>query len=100
MILEEDSNFAMDLLESYLGTSWGSDGIPKKSDFERNGYNSIIQIIDPEYLVSAITKQYGEIRLETEYPRLDEVPFKEKLAKQFLWTHHFVENEKKEIRNS
>jgi hypothetical protein len=100
MILEVNPNFAIDLLESYLGTSWGLDGVPKKSDFERDEYNSVIQIIAPEYLVSAITNQYGEIRLEAEYPGFDELPSKEKLAKQFLWIHHFVENEKKDIENS
>jgi hypothetical protein len=51
LLLEENPNFVMDLLESYLATSWGSDGIPKKSDLERREYNSIIQIIDPVYIV-------------------------------------------------
>ncbi|GAM14685.1 KAP family P-loop NTPase fold protein [Mesobacillus selenatarsenatis] len=92
-LLEENSNFAQDLLESYLGTTWGSDGIPKKSNFERSEYESIIQVIDPEFLVSAIKKVYGELPIEKDYPDFIDVPFKEKLVKQFLWIHHFVINE-------
>lgn len=100
MILEENPNFAMDLLESYLPTSWGSDGIPKKSDFERSEYDSIIQVVDPVLIVSAIEKQYGELPLDKDYRSFADLPFKEKLVKEFLWIHNYVLNEEKEKHNT
>lgn len=100
MTLEENPNFAVDLLESYLGTSWGSNGIPKKSDFERDEYNSIIQVLDPVFIVSAIEKVYGELPLEKDYPSFVDLPFKEKLVKQFLWIHNYVLNEGKDQSNT
>ncbi|WP_062231490.1 KAP family P-loop NTPase fold protein [Fictibacillus sp. FJAT-27399] len=92
MILEEDPSFATELLESYLPTSWESDGTSKKSDFERSEYDSIIQVVDPALIVSAIEKQYGELLLDNDYPSFVDLPFKEKLVKQFLWIHNYVLN--------
>lgn len=96
-ILEEQPEFVFSLLESFLPTSWDSDGILKKSDFERMQYDSIIRIIDPIYIICAIDKMYGEITLEKEYPRAIET-FKEKLVRQFLWVHNYVVNEKKDLK--
>ena len=96
--LGENPSFVIDLLEGYLGTSWDSDGISKKSDFERMEYDSIIKIIDPKYLALAISKLYGAIPLDKDYPSFIELPFKEKLVRQFLWIHNFVVNEKKEVK--
>ncbi|MCC2327141.1 hypothetical protein [Bacillus wiedmannii] len=75
-----------------MPTVWGSDGIPKKADFERRQYDSVIDIIQPQYLLSAIEKQFGKIQLEQEYPRFVDIPLREKLAKQFVWIHNYVVN--------
>lgn len=87
--LEERPEFAIKFIEQYLPTTW-SEGIRKKSEFERMQYDSIIKIVNPKYLLSAIEKEFGDIKIEEDYPRSEEIPFTKKIAMQFVWIHNHV----------
>ncbi|WP_100489248.1 KAP family P-loop NTPase fold protein [Sporolactobacillus pectinivorans] len=93
--LDEHPGFALELIKQYVPTAWGPDGVPKKSDFNRMQYDSIIKIIEPEHLLVAIEKQLGEIKLEKDFPRTSEGSLEEKIARQFAWIHNYVVSEQK-----
>lgn len=83
-------------LDAYTPTAWGMEsGISHKSDFERSQYNSVTSLVDPGFIISVITKEIGELpAVAKEYPRLTEKDRNLLLAKQFLWIHNYVVNEK------
>jgi len=80
------------LLDLYTPTSWGMEsGISHKSDFERSQYNSIIAVVNPDILISAMAQEVGELPpVPEDYPRFDDKDRNLQLLKQFLWIHNFV----------
>ncbi|WP_034763777.1 KAP family P-loop NTPase fold protein [Chrysiogenes arsenatis] len=78
-------------LDTFTPTAWGMEsGISRKSDLEREQYNSIVGLIDPESILSAITHEIGQLpSVSIEYPG-DDKDRNQLLANQFLWLHDYV----------
>lgn len=78
-------------LDTFTPTAWGMEsGISHKSDLEREQYNSIVGLVDPEIILSAITHELGQLpSVSKEYPR-DDKDRNQLLANQFLWLHDYV----------
>ena len=95
-INEEQANIYK-VLESYVPTAYpmmGS-GLPHKSDFTRDEYNSIANSFDPSIIYSKLESIYGNDLKSEEYPRFTEDPTV-RIASQFMWLHKIVQAEKKE----
>ena len=82
-------------IDTFTPTAWGMEsGISHKSDFEREQYNSIVNLVDPEILISAMKDEIGSLpTIGKDYPR-DEEKREALLTKQFLWIHNYAINEK------
>lgn len=89
--IRKDKYFIFSLLDSYTATAFGDFG-SKKSNFRRNNYESIIEILDPIMIVQAIKEVFNDIKLNDQYPEFLEVSRNEELAHQFLWLHYNIEN--------
>lgn len=78
-------------LDTFTPTAWGMEsGISHKSDLEREQYNYIVGLVDPEIILSAITHEIGQLpSVSKEYPR-DDKDRNQLLANQFLWLHDYV----------
>lgn len=78
-------------LDTFTPTAWGmASGISHKSDLEREQYNAIVGLVDPEVIISAITHEIGQTpAISKEYPR-DDKDRDRLLANQFLWLHDYV----------
>lgn len=81
-------------LDAFTPTAWGMEsGISHKSDFEREQYNSIASVVNPEIVISALAQEIGNLPATTkDYPR-DDKDREMLLVKQFLWLHKYVLNE-------
>lgn len=82
-------------IDTFTPTVWGVEsGISHKSDFKREQYDSIVNLVDPDTLISAIKNEIGTLPdIEEDYPR-DDKNREMILTKQFLWIHNYVQNEK------
>lgn len=78
-------------LDTFTPTAWGMEsGVSHKSDLEREQYNSIVGLVDPEIILSAITHEIGQLpSISIEYP-IDDKDRNQLLANQFLWLHDYV----------
>jgi len=87
---------AVAFLLTYVPTAWSMDtGIPHKSDFSRDHYNSIEAILDPVILRNALIQYLGEEIEVNEYPHLfDDKNIEKTIIKQFLYIHKFAVQEK------
>jgi len=94
-VLKKDTNTILRLLEIYTPTSWGMEsGISHKSDFERDQYNSLTGVVNPDTILTAIEKVYSTMPIVgKEFPRDYEYKDREILLKQFIWLHEYVLNE-------
>lgn len=87
------------LLNSVVPIAYPMDGgLPHKSEFERDQYNYIQSFINLEMVYDLLKKAYGAILESKEYP-YDE--FSDlAIAKQFIWIHKKVLDEKRDIDKS
>lgn len=91
-VLEKDGSAIVRLLDLYTNTAWGMEtGISHKSDFERDEYNGIIRIFDPEFILDAIKKHLGDLPENQEnFPHDYENTDRSIIAHQFVWIHRHV----------
>ena len=96
-VFVKDSGAIIRLLEAYTPTSWGMEsGVSHKSDFERNEYNNLTNVVNPKVLLDAIEAFSGSLpSVEDEYPRDYDYKDRVVLLKQFVWLHNYVESENK-----
>lgn len=82
-------------LDTFTPIAWGMEsGISHKSDLEREQYNAIVDLVDPEIILSAITHEIGQLpAVSIEYPS-DDKDRNRLLTNQFLWLHDYVIKEK------
>ena len=97
MYIDENQANVHKILNSYVPTAYPmmGDGLPHKSDFERDEYNNIANTFDPSIIFSNLQTHYGNKLDSEEYPRYIEDKII-RLASQFMWLHKFVLAEKKE----
>jgi len=97
-LLKKDESAIIRLLDSYTPTAWGMEtGVSHKSDFDRDQYNSITTVFDPEFLLESIKSYLGVLPEDQEqFPRDFEYTDRSILLNQFVWIHRRVLKEKSE----
>lgn len=95
-LLSKDSSAITRLLDIYTPTAWNMEtGVSHKSDFERNQYNEVIRIFDPDFILNSIETYLGRLPEDQEiFPQDFERNDKSFLAHQFVWIHRRVLLEK------
>lgn len=91
-VLKKDGSAIIRLLDLYTNTSWGMEtGVSHKSDFEREEYNGIIRIFDPEFILGAIKIFLGNLPEKQEnFPHDYENTDRTIIVHQFVWVHRHV----------
>ena len=76
-------------------------GLPVPGDLERNQYESIKKLVDPEIIDRKIKEIYGdEIQLDN-YHKFDNVKSdKERVSKQFCYVHKIAKSEQEKSRKN
>jgi hypothetical protein len=94
-VLGKDKSAVIRLLEAYTLTAWGLEtDVSHKSDFERDQYNSLTRIFDPEFILGFIESYLGTLPVDQkEYPRDFERNDRSILLQQFVWIHRRVSKE-------
>jgi len=81
-------------LDTFVGTAWGVEsGLPHRSDFDRDGYNAIARLIDPELIAAALRKKYGTELDQPVYHQNRDVPLARRIAHQFIHVHNVAKSE-------
>lgn len=86
------------ILESYAPTSWGMEsGLPHKSNFEREQYNHLAEVLDTKIIIENLEKYFPSFfeSIEDDFPRdYDDIKEKSTLfIKQFIWLHKYITKE-------
>lgn len=78
-------------LACYLGEAWGMEsGLPVPADFSREQYDSVSQLLSPEYVATNLRFRYG-LELDTpQYHAPDTMAQPRRVAHQFMSVHHHV----------
>ena len=93
--ITQDAQNAPELLRSFTGNAWsGASPIAHKADFQRNNYDTLAQFMDTDQLYATLQVIYGERLDSSDYPRFDNGPPDERIARQFAWIHRKVAEEK------
>ena len=88
-----NANNVIELLKTYVPTAWAMDsGLSHKSDFRREQYDSIIQVVDAEIIYEYLKEIYGSEIEKPEYRSREDRGFDRKLANQFAYIHLKVTN--------
>ena len=79
------------LLGSFVGQAWGVEsGLSHKADLNREEYDAIARLIEPEIILSKLKAKYGSELESPEYYFGDEVRHERQLAHQFAYIHAHV----------
>lgn len=97
-LITSDSQNAILLIKSFLPRAYGMEtGVPVKSDFEKNTYESIKRYIDPEVLFNSLVKMFGKLDGK-EYHYYGDTKGRDEnkvLAEQFAFIHNKAKSENK-----
>jgi hypothetical protein len=79
-------------LATYVGRAWGMEsGLSRRSDFRRESYDRIAEIIDPEFIVERLRAAHGDlIEKDREDEPASEIEWEEQTARRFVDIHKFV----------
>lgn len=95
-LINSNPQNAILLIRSFLSRSYSMEtGVPVKTDFERNGYDAIKRVIDPEILINGLTKLFEKLNDEA-YRHLGDTKDENEekiLAEQFAFIHNKVKSE-------
>jgi hypothetical protein len=81
-------------LAAYVPTAWGMEsGLPRKGDFERNAYDMVKELIDPEKIVAWLRQIYGPEVGQGDHYQPYTVPFEKRIAIQFGFIQRKVKEE-------
>ncbi|MDD3813491.1 MAG: P-loop NTPase fold protein [Desulfocapsaceae bacterium] len=99
-VLDADNSAVIRLLDLYTPTAWGMEsGVSHKSNFERDQYDSVTKIFDPDFILSYIERYLGNLPEDQKnFPRDFDQEGREIVLHQFVWIHRRVlqENSKEE----
>ncbi|MBW4617856.1 MAG: KAP family NTPase [Cyanosarcina radialis HA8281-LM2] len=105
----EDAPYnSIEFLKCYIPTSWSMGmeppygiGLPFKGDIDRDQYDVIISVVDPELLIKFLRNIYGE-KLDSPkfYRENDRQPLEELAACQFVYIHQKVLAELNDISSN
>jgi hypothetical protein len=68
-------------------------GLPHKSDFDRSCYDTVIQALDPDYILGNLKDRFGADLDEPYYHHGDESSLSLRIAHQFAYVHSGVKAE-------
>lgn len=95
----QDTSFIVRLLDSYTSIAWSLDsGISHQTDFERRQYDSVTEVINGGFILSAIKDFLGDIpQVTEEFPYGDGQEDRSIVLNQFLWLHNYKMQEDAKI---
>ena len=92
--VSQDRANAAELLKSFTGHAWSAASpVPHKADFERQNYDSLAKFVDTDLLHGTLQGIYGDNLESSDYPRFEDRPVEERIARQFAWIHRKVKEE-------
>lgn len=78
-------------LDSFVGEAWDmGTGVPHRSDLDRNDYNNIAHLIDPEIVAQRLRRRYGAELDSPQYRQGPHVSLATQFAHQFMHVHNRV----------
>lgn len=85
----------IEFLKCYMPTSWELEsGFPRRGDFEREQYDAVVKVVDPDNILEALEKLYGSKLDSPKYRELDDsLDIYKVIAYQFAHIHYLVKNE-------
>jgi hypothetical protein len=84
-----------DFLDTYVGTSWGMEnGLPSRSEFERENYNAVARLISPGVLMEKIKMKFGKEIDHPQFHQPKDAAISRQLAHQFTVCHQKALSEK------
>lgn len=86
--LDSDNSEVDHFLDAFVGEAWDmSTGVPHRSDLDRNDYDSIARLIDPEVVAARLRLRYGPELDSPQYHQNAQVPLAHRFAHQFMHMH-------------
>lgn len=97
LLLNNESEAVLRILDACTPTAWSlGSGTSHKSDFDRDNYDRLSKVINPNLIIKAIEKLCGQPpQLEESFPKFYEDQDKLMTVRQFVWIHRYVMNEEK-----
>lgn len=94
-LLQKKPEAIMRILDSYVPTAWTMEtGLPHKSDFDREQYDSLTKQLSPSIIINALEALPGGLpEVGEDFPRSFSQTDDTINAKQFVWLHNYVANE-------
>lgn len=88
------------LLKSVVPIAYPADGSPPhKSEFKRDQYNYLQSFIPLDLVYDLLKANYGDVLESEQYPYSFDKASDIQYAKQFVWIHKYVLNEKQSAEN-
>lgn len=78
-------------LDCYVGEGWiVESGLPVRSDLRREQYDSISELVPPEFIVANLIERFGDELKTPTYHCDDNMPIARRIAHQFAFLHNAV----------
>lgn len=75
-------------LDCFVGEGWDMEsGLPRRSDFDRENYDSVSRLVAPEYIAVNLRQRFGAELDAPNYYLNDEMPVARRFAHQFMFVH-------------
>jgi hypothetical protein len=65
-------------------------GIPRKSDFEKDSYDAVAEIVSPDVVLDALKRIYGDVLEQPKFYGSKDRSAEERIAHQFAHVHQSV----------
>ena len=89
--LDADDSEVDHFLDAFVGEAWDmSTGVPHRSDLDRNTYESIARLIDPEVVAQRLRLRYEPELDSPQYHQSAQVSLTHRFAHQFMHVHSVV----------
>ncbi|XRD24239.1 P-loop NTPase fold protein [Lysinibacillus fusiformis] len=95
-LLHSHPEYALNLMQQYLPNAWGSDGLKVEPSLERHTYDVLVRDVDVDDLINTINKVYENLPIDEEYPEFIDCTHEEKIVRQFIWLHNYVQGNSNE----
>lgn len=86
-LLEKNPKVVNDILDSYTPIASSDKGV-RRSEFRKNSYDSLINVIDPNLIQKALLHTFTDLPDDENYPEYIIDARDRKLARQFLWFYN------------
>ncbi|MCC8351589.1 KAP family P-loop NTPase fold protein [Bacillus sp. AF23] len=83
---KENPSFCISLLDYFCNTVFSSDGTMRKGNFEKEQYESITKIVNPEIMYSTLREVFPELQIGSNYPYKEDGEHNN-VVKQYFWLY-------------